>query len=176
MRVIAGIAKGRRLESPEGDDVRPTRDAVKESIFNILAPRLASARVLELFAGSGALGIEALSRGAQSCVFVEHSPRAIALVRRNLERTGLQGQARVVPGRLPESLSVLSEEFDIIIADPPYEFDSYKELAGKIGETGLLAAGGVLVIEHGRPLPDTLEPFTRIMARQYGETYVSLFV
>ena len=125
MRVVSGEARGRRLVAPAGQDTRPTTDRVRESMFNALESleAVAGATVLDLFAGSGALGIEALSRGAARCTFVEHDRAALAAVRANLEATGLAGRAEVVSGdahRALTSFSAAGRRFDLALLDPPY--------------------------------------------------------
>lgn len=133
--MIAGEHGGRRLRTLAGRALRPTQDRIRESIFAILGDDVEGARVLDLFAGSGALGIEALSRAAASAVFVDEDPRALAVVRRNLEDLGLSGRARVARGRLPAALErVLSEHgpFDIILADPPYRTPLARETLARL--------------------------------------------
>ncbi len=120
MRVITGSARGRRLNSPEGYDVRPTTDKVKESIFNIIQFTVSDAVVLDLFAGSGQLGIEALSRGAEKCVFVDFSPKSLAVVKSNIELCRFAQQSSVVSSDYISFLKTTSEKFDIVFLDPPY--------------------------------------------------------
>ena len=171
MRVIAGIAKGRRLRAAPG--TRPTADAVKEALFSTLGPRVAGRRVLDLYAGSGALGIEALSRGAAAATFVERDPRAVSVIRTNLEAAGFSGQARVVeapverflssapshasgasgppPGRSgqPEPAGPSGLEagaFDLVLADPPYALDPAGVLE-RLSWSAVLAPGALVAIE-----------------------------
>lgn len=151
MRVIAGSARGTRLRAPKGRITRPMQDRVKEDLFNRLGVLVAGARVLDLFSGSGALGIEALSRGAAHATFVEHAPIVLATLRRNLERTHLTGQARVLPLSVPVALRRLAragEVFDLIIADPPYRKGWDDWLLRSAICPVLLRSGGVLVLEH----------------------------
>src|SRR5258705_10119522 len=152
MRVIAGRFKGRRLKTPTWEGLRPTSDKLRETLFNILAPRVAGARVLDLFAGTGALGIEALSRGAAHVTFVESDPLAIKAIEQNLAKTRFQGEVM--------SMDVFSyldrrahvKPFDIIIADPPYakqpgERDFTPELLASESLRQKLAPGGVFILE-----------------------------
>ena len=180
MRVIAGIAKGTRLVAPKGLDVRPTLDRVREALFSILAPRLEGARFLDLFAGSGANGVEALSRGAAAAVFADSDDCSLQAIRRNLEATHLATRARVARLALPEGLSTLAvreQPFDIVFADPPYDFSKYADLLGSIRGESLLAADGVLVIEHATrvDLGADWGGFARGSCRPYGDTALSFF-
>jgi 16S rRNA (guanine966-N2)-methyltransferase len=149
MRVIAGTFKGRRLEAPTWEGLRPTSDKLRETLFNILAPRTAGARVLDGYAGTGAVGIEALSRGAARVTFVEHDRRAQTLIALNAAHCGVPADAYVIirasVGRALDDLHAAS--FDIMIFDPPYEEAIDEVLAGAAER---LAPGGVLVVEHAR--------------------------
>lgn len=180
MRVIAGRARGVRLEEPGDLPIRPTLDRVREALFSILGPRLEGAHFLDLFAGTGANGIEALSRGAASAVFVEHNPLAAALIRRNLAKTGLHGAGRVVLLSIPEELPLVrlgDVRFSIIFADPPHDFTALAELPEAIGDSNLLASQGLVVIEHEprAVLPERAGPLTRSRMVQYGRTALSFF-
>ena len=128
MRVISGSARGRRLKELQGMDTRPTTDKVKESLFNIIQFDLEGRKVLDLFGGTGQLGIEALSRGSAHCTFVEKRRDALALLKENLSITNLQNQARVVPGDSLAFLSSCREKFDVILLDPPYHTDLMQNL------------------------------------------------
>ena len=150
MRVIAGSYKGRTLKSPTWDGLRPTSDRLRETLFNIVAARVPGSRVLDGFAGTGAIGIEALSRGAASVTFVDDDRRAQALVAENLTRCGIsEGYAiiRASVARALETLKRAPERFDLIVLDPPYEL-AIEDTIGSAGE--LLAPDGVLVLEHSR--------------------------
>jgi 16S rRNA (guanine(966)-N(2))-methyltransferase RsmD len=159
MRVIAGSLKGRRLATPSWDGLRPTSDKLRETLFNILAPRIAGARVLDGYAGTGALGIEALSRGAASVTFVERDRRAHALIEENLARCGIAEGYAIIRASVAHALDGRASHpdgpFDVILLDPPY--DSHGD-AGGAGEPGatlaaageVLAPGGLLVLEHAR--------------------------
>ena len=177
MRVIAGIYKGRKLESPENYDIRPTTDKAKEAMFSILTNEIAGGRVLDLFAGTGALGIEALSRGAEECVFVDHSRQSVALIRRNLDHCGIGEEASVRTGDYRKVLSTLSGSFDIILMDPPYNKGLLDEAFQIIGQHGLLAEDGVIVCEHRKEetLPDEICGFKKEKERRYGIVKLSIF-
>ena len=151
MRIIAGAWRGRAIEAPPGAGTRPTADRVRETLFSMLASRLGSfeeLRVADLFAGSGALGLEALSRGAANATFVETAAAAVALIRRNAEKLGADERARVIAGSaltLPQS-----EPFDLIFADPPYAPGSGSVVVQSVCKAGWLARGGWLSVETER--------------------------
>ena len=151
MRIIAGAWRGRRIEAPAGASVRPTADRVRETLFSMLASRLGSfeeLRVADLFAGSGALGLEALSRGAAHATFVDRDGKALAAIRANAERLGAGDKVRVLAG---SALSLpRSEPFDLILADPPYAPGSGSEAAASVIAGDWLAPGGLLAIESAR--------------------------
>ena len=151
MRIIAGELRGRRLRTLDGLKIRPTSDRLRETLFNILAPRITDARFLDLCAGSGAVGIEAISRGASSVVFIESSRRAAALIEENLEHCGIAARAHVHNRDALAALKLLGSkgvQFDIIYFDPPYESHIYSPVLELIAKTSLLARDGVLVAEH----------------------------
>jgi 16S rRNA (guanine(966)-N(2))-methyltransferase RsmD len=177
MRVIAGQARGVRLVAPKGTQIRPTLDRVRESLFNILAPRVEGARFLDLFAGTGANGIEALSRGAAEAIFVDSDAQSLQCVEENLRRTRLEAGARRLRMVLPRELAALHGPFDLIFADPPYRFPEYAELLEGVSARGLLAAGGLLVVEHERrvELPEAVGNLTRTRQARYGDTLLSFY-
>lgn len=145
MRVIAGALKGRRLKAPDWDGPRPTSDKLRETLFNILAPRISGARVLDGFAGTGAVGIEALSRGARHVAFVERDPRAIALIRANLDACGIVGGYSIIRGSVTRASSLLAGElFDIIVLDPPYDSEEVPAILAAVEPL----ARGLVVLEH----------------------------
>lgn len=180
MRVIGGEARGRRLTTPAGRRLRPTSDRVREALFNILAPRLAGARFLDLFAGTGAVAIEALSRGCAEAVLVEREPGHATLIRTNLQSCGLQERAELLVSGVEAALGRLQRQgrrFDILFADPPYraEEDRRRVLHRLSGST-LLAAGALVVLEGParRPLP--LAPGLALRRRQrYGDTLLGFY-
>lgn len=177
VRVIAGSARGVPLISPEGNALRPTLDRVRENLFNILQPWFPGARFLDLFAGSGAIGIEALSRGAEAATFVEGDARAMGLVRRNLEKTRLAKHAMCLQLHLPDQLARVPGQYDVVFADPPYDMADLEGLLTAIGEQGLLGADGVLVLEHAqkRSVPEVVGPLRRTREKKYGETRLSFY-
>ena len=166
LRIIAGEARGRRLKTPEGMDVRPTTSRVREAVFNSLCSQgsLEGADVLDLFAGSGALGLEAVSRGAASATFVESAPPALAALRANIDATGFTDRCRVVPGDVMEELSRLGGDFDVALCDPPYQFEAWPELLSKI-------PAGVVMAESDQAVVPGSE-WDVIKQRRYAGTVV----
>ena len=177
MRVVAGTARGVVLKTPEGMKTRPTADRVKEAMFSILHFDLPGAKVLDLFGGTGQLGIEALSRGAKSCVFVDEQDKACNLIRENLKRTKFTDQAKVVRGDYLQFLRTTGEKFDIILLDPPYAEVFLENSLNLITEIDILQTNGIIVTE--RPLEKELslvfEGYSRSKDYKYGNTVVTLY-
>ncbi|WP_437674740.1 16S rRNA (guanine(966)-N(2))-methyltransferase RsmD [Sorangium sp. So ce131] len=179
MRVIAGRLGGRRLAAPRGEGTRPTADRVREALFSSLGD-VTDALVCDLYAGTGALGIEALSRGARRAVFVDSGRPALAALRENLAALGLGEAARVVPLPVERALDLLHDEppFDLVLLDPPYAAlaKAVAAAARLAGPLGLLAPAGRLVLEHARrdPSPE-IAGLTRDAVRTYGDTAVSFY-
>ena len=149
LRIIAGTARGRRLEAPEGRDTRPTLDRVRENLFNMLQGKCMDARVLDLFAGSGALSLETLSRGAAYAVLADRDREAVRIQRKNLESLGFAGQARVIQSPWENTLRTLRAEgagFDLVFLDPPYAMTDLREVTEGLWE--LLHPEGWIIIEH----------------------------
>ena len=174
MRVIAGTAGGRRLVAPKGRATRPTADRVREAVFSSLQPMLPGARVLDLFAGSGALAIEALSRGAAAATLVESARRALAAIHTNLDTAGVADRATVVEAPLPGALSRCDGPVDLLLADPPYDLDRDVLAVVLDRAVALLAAGGEVRLEQATraeapPWPDALIPGR---VRHYGDTAI----
>lgn len=178
MRVIAGKYKGRKLRAPENYEIRPTSDKVKEALFSILTGDVYGAEVLDLFSGTGALGIEALSRGAAGCTFVDSSRAAVSLIRENLENCHAEEETRLRTGDVCKVLESLEGPFDIILADPPYNRGFPEKILTLIDENGLLAEDGVLVIEHSRreDLPEKTGALFREKKRRYGICELSVYI
>jgi 16S rRNA (guanine966-N2)-methyltransferase len=173
MRVAGGVNRGRRLRYPR-TGLRPTRNIVKQAIFNMLRSRVAGARVADLFCGAGALGIEALSAGAASAIFVEQDRRTVSLLKENL--VPFAERARVIAGDVARVLPRLAgEQFDIILADPPYQHGQDTETLQLVARHGLLKPGGVVVLEHSRrDQPAIPAEFSLTRTHKYGDTIVSL--
>jgi 16S rRNA (guanine966-N2)-methyltransferase len=170
VRVVAGQFKGRRLAAPRGTRTRPTADRVREALFSMLGD-VEGARVLDLYAGSGALGIEALSRGAASAVFVERDPRAVAAIERNLAAIGVE--ATVLRRDVPRFLAAEDGAFDLVFCDPPY--DSASRLAGPLADRlpALVAEDARIVTESDKRNPLVL-PFPLLVERDYGDTRIAI--
>ena len=151
MRIVAGRYRGRKLTPPSDDSVRPTTDRIKETVFNILQWNVEGARVLDLFAGSGALGIECLSRGAAEVVFADKSPASVALIRQNLK--GIEGSYRVLTADFTGVLRLGEDKFDLIFIDPPYKSGLGELAVDAAFDLGRVAEGGTVVYEHSSELP-----------------------
>lgn len=175
MRVITGTARGRRLLEPVGNDIRPTADQVKESIFNILQGDVEGRKCLDLFSGTGQLGIEALSRGAESCTFVDSSRTAAKLTEQNLTRTGFA--ARVL---CTDALRFLEsrEQYGLILIDPPYASGLYEGVLQRIKDFDKLQTGGIMVVESSADYePDSPGfPIVKLRSYRYGKIRVTTFL
>lgn len=174
MRVITGTARGRRLLEPKGRDIRPTTDMVKEAVFNILQNDIEGRRVLDLFAGTGQLGVEALSRGAREAVFADTSDAAVKLVRENLTRCGLAARVERADAH---ALIGPEGKFDLIFLDPPYDSGLLDEVLQKIVQVDILADGGIIVCESRREkvLPDIAAPYEKLLERAYGKVKITMY-
>ncbi len=178
MRVIGGEAKGRPLKGPPRTGVRPTSDLVREAIFNLLAAHDADlTAVLDLYAGTGALGIEALSRGAGRADFVEGDPKVCEVIRENLARTALLARGRVFCVPVARAVNRLAGPYTLVVADPPYEYDRAESELAAVIEKGLLAPGGILLVEHSKrkDWPAELGDRSQFLTRRHGDTRVSLY-
>ncbi len=177
MRIIAGDYKGRRLHSPLDNQIRPTTDKVKEAIFSILFSEIYESNVLDLFAGTGNLGLEALSRGARHCWFSDSSRDSLKLIRENIRYCRADEKATVIPGDFRKVLGNLTEPMDVIFLDPPYHKNLLLECFSLIREHGSLAEGGVIVAEHRKEeqLPEELENFSKLKERKYGTVVISIY-
>jgi 16S rRNA (guanine966-N2)-methyltransferase len=183
MRITGGTLRSRTLRAPRGTATRPTTDRAREALFNILGSesRIEGARVLDLYAGTGALAIEALSRGAAHATFVESARAALAVLRSNISALGLIGQASVVSGDVRSVKSRVAHDgpFDIIFADPPWALVDTGEAAEALVEVvaiGALAEGGVVVLEHAaRSTPPGLEGLELRERRRFGDTAIAFY-
>ena len=177
MRVITGKAKGVSLKTPDGMATRPTTDRVKEAMFSIIQFDIPAASVLDLFGGTGQLGIEALSRDAKQAVFVDEKDNACRLIRENLRRTKLEGQGRVVRSDYAAFLRNCKEKFDIIFLDPPYAEVFLENSLKIITEIDILHSGGIIVAECplGKELPWEFDGFTRSKDYKYGKTLITIY-
>ncbi len=174
MRVITGTARGRRLKTPENYDIRPTTDNVKESLFNILQFDIEGRRVLDLFAGTGQLGIECLSRGAESVTFVDADRKAIQIVKENLKTCGLNGTVLQ-----SDALSFLARcgTFDLVFVDPPYDSGLYGPVLERINSVDILSDGGIIICEARREtvLPEMFAPYRKGREYVYGKVKLCLY-
>jgi len=176
MRVITGTARGRRLAEPKDMSIRPTTDQVKEALFSIVQFDVPGRRVLDLFAGTGQLGIEALSRGAGECVFVDQDSAALELVRKNLDTCGFTAQAV-----RSDALTYLSRcgcgKFDLVFVDPPYHAGLYDDVLGTLFGFDILSVGGIIMIEsmRGTVLPEAPVPYVRGRDYAYGKVALTRY-
>ena len=177
MRVITGKARGVVLKTPDGMLTRPTADRVKEALFSIIQFDIPTAKVLDLFGGTGQLGIEALSRGAASAVFVDSQDKACSLIRENLKRTRLDSCARVVRADYMQFLKSTKESFDIIFLDPPYAEDFLENSLKMITEIDILQSGGIIVAERplGKELSFDCPGYTRSKDYKYSKTILTIY-
>ena len=177
MRVITGKARGVQLKTPDGLTTRPTTDRVKEALFSIIQFEIPTARVLDLFGGTGQLGIEALSRGAKSAVFVDAGEPACRLIKENLRRTKLEKDAKVIRSDYLDYLKRCRERFDIVFLDPPYAEVFLENALKCITEIDILETGDIIVAERpvGKELPWDFEGFTRSKDYKYGKTLLTIY-
>lgn len=177
MRVITGTARGRKLGQLQGTDTRPTTDQVKESIFNIIQFDIEGRRVLDLFAGTGQLGIEALSRGAAGCTFVDQRRDAAALVRSNLKLCRLSDRARVVQGEALSFLASDRERYHLVFLDPPYQTELLENALKKIAEIDILMENGIIICESpaDKVLPELPQPYRKGREYRYGKIKITVY-
>ena len=180
MRIIAGSHKGRRLATVRGK-IRPTSAKVREAVFNILGPAVVEAKVLDLFAGTGALGLEALSRGAKTVVFVEDHAASLAVLRRNVKTLGLTDRVEVVPLSVKAGLKKLTArqaEFDLAFLDPPYGGGLAAATLKDLAAARILSPSAWVVAEHSRreALPEAIDTLALVEIRRYGDTQVAFYL
>ncbi len=178
MRITTGTSKGRKLISPKGREVRPTSGRVKESIFDILGGEVVEKLVLDLFAGTGNLGIEALSRGAKRALFVEKERQALRLIQTNLVKCGMEGRSEILPQDVNRAIGTLKrrgEIFDLILMDPPYGRGWVERTLRKLQSERIYHQDSILVIQHDRrePLPDVSSHWIVVRERKIGDTVVT---
>jgi len=185
MRVIAGTYRSRQLKSLKGLALRPTSDRLRETLFNVISGRIAGSRFLDVFAGTGAVGIEALSRGAAEAVFIENHPPAAALIKKNLDSLGISSDARVLTmdalralERLASPKSAASKIFDAIFLDPPYAaMEDYRRVLSFLGASPLLAEGGLVIAEHRRSfeLPESAGNLQSFRVLRQGDASLTFY-
>jgi 16S rRNA (guanine966-N2)-methyltransferase len=177
IRIVAGRLRGRKLKTCEGKSVRPSSSLVRGVIFNVLGDKVQGNRVLDLFAGSGSLGIEALSRGAGSAVFVETGQQVVQVLRDNLTALGVETMSQVRQEDCLEYLAKSGEKFDLILADPPYRDNIFREIVTLVCQNKMLKPGAVLVIQHHRNGNIDQEPMGLVLwkSKLHGKTRLDFF-
>lgn len=177
MRIIAGDYKGRRLETPDNFDVRPTTDKVKEAMFSIISPYVVDGIFVDLFSGTGNLGLEALSRGASKCYFCDSSRTSIGIIRKNIKYCRAEEYSVVYAGDFRQSLMKIKDKVDVFLLDPPYDSDYYNISFEMIKEYDLLAEDGIIVAEHRNDveLGEEIAGFELLKERKYGNIVLSIY-
>lgn len=180
MRVISGKARGLKLNTPKNQDVRPTTDRVKENLFNMINSYIMDSNVLDLFAGTGSLGIECLSRGAKNCVFVDISKESISIVKSNIKKARVDNESVVLNADFKDAVSrlqVQKNKFDIIFMDPPYYKEMFVDALQKIDNAELLNEEGIIVVEHDTKddLPDIIGRLEKTKDKKYGNTTLTFY-
>ena len=181
MRVISGVCKGRPLKAVQGMTTRPTTDKVKESLFNIIGPYFDGGMVLDLFSGSGSLGLEALSRGMEKGIFVEKDPKALQVIKANIQACNMEEESEVLRSDALRSIKALGGRglsFDLILMDPPYKIaNTIPAILNEIEENHLLSEDGLIICEHGEELklPEQIGSFMKYRHEKYGITAISFF-
>jgi len=182
MRVIAGVCRGMKLTAPAGNSTRPTSDRVKEALFNIISSRLSfvDARVLDICAGTGSLGIEALSRGAASCSFIENERKVLACLEKNISDSRIKNRSEIISMDVIKALSLFArrgKKYDMVFFDPPYDSGLYASVSETVVSLGLLDSNALFVAESSvrNPLPESTGPLIRFDRRVYGDTALEFY-
>jgi 16S rRNA (guanine966-N2)-methyltransferase len=178
VRIISGQHKGRRLTAGRKAKVRPTSDRVKESVFNVLREEVAGKRILDLFAGAGSFGIEALSRGAESVTFVDASFQSIKILRKNLKSLDLEEKATILRTDGLKALKKMQQSFHLVFADPPYLKGFVRKIIDSIAQSDVLEKSGILVVEHHKKetFPSTEDKLPVLKQKKFGDTVISFFL
>lgn len=181
LRIIGGRLRGKRLHSVPGMETRPTASRVRESIFNILASEVKDVRVLDLFAGTGILGLEALSRGAKNAVFIDHNRQPVSVIRRNISSCGLEADARVLRCDLRQEFnwqSASGDGFQLVFMDPPYERGLVNSTLARLHASRILEKNAIVTVEHSprEPIGEEVASFELEDQRKYGKTLVSFLL
>lgn len=181
MRVIAGEFKGRRLEGPDNDYIRPTTDKVKEAMFSIIGGKILDSKCVDLFSGTGNIGLEAISRGAQKCYFCDNSGKAMGIIKRNISYCKADEQAEIMAGDFRRSLEKIrdtGDKIDFFFLDPPYNAGYYDKAMEIIAAGEILTFDGMIVAEHPRELllPNNIAGLEMIKERRYGRIVLSIYV
>jgi len=178
MRITGGVARGQQLKVPQTGPIRPVTDRVREAIFSILAPIVGEAvRGLDLYAGTGALGIEALSRNAEWMDFVEQEPKYCAIIKQNLKKVGFSDRAHVYCCSAAKALSFLEDKYDIVFMDPPYADRFINQTAQQLALSGVIDSGSTVLISHASrvPLQESYDGLSRFKEKKYGDTCISIY-
>ena len=177
MRIIAGFYKGRRLYTPNDRNIRPTTDKVKEAIFSMIAPNIEDAVAVDLFAGTGNLGLEALSRGAAHCYFGDNSRESINLIKQNIVYCNASNVSTIYAGDYAKVLEKIKQKADVIFLDPPYREGLMLDCLSKITELDLLAEDGIIIAEHGakEDLPEKIYGLVKQKEKKYGTITISIY-
>lgn len=177
LRIIAGKLKERKLFSPPGLDLRPTSDKVRESLFNILSDRIVGATFLDLYAGTGAIGIEALSRGAEAITFVENNPAHLPYLKKNIKLCTLDKSAALFETTVIHYLEKMTQPFDLVFLDPPYNTQAFENLLPRLKQGDIIRSNGRLIFEHDRKrsIPQDIGKIFFIKNYRYGETVLSFY-
>jgi len=175
MRIITGRARGKKLVTLEGKDVRPTSDKIKESLFNILQFNIEGRVFLDLFAGSGQIGLEAISRGAEKAVFVDSSKKSIAVIEQNVQHTGFTAESKVVNADSLMYIRHTAEKFDVAYVDPPYKTGILQEVLPYVAEA--MNEGGIIVCEHpvDEEVPEEIGEFAKLKDYKYGKIILTSY-
>ncbi|NMC55818.1 MAG: 16S rRNA (guanine(966)-N(2))-methyltransferase RsmD [Eubacteriaceae bacterium] len=176
MRIIGGKAKGRLVITLKNNDIRPTGAKVREAIFNIIAAYIEDSVFLDGFAGSGAVGIEAISRGAGKCVFIDNNQASINIIKKNIENTGVRENSIVIKDNFFNFIKQNKYNFDIIFLDPPYAMDGVCDIVLKVQQAGILKEGGLLIIEHDSgSIINSCESMELTKQKKYSDTTLSIY-
>lgn len=180
MKIISGTLKGRNIEGYNIEGTRPTMDRVKESLFGMIQDYIKDSTVLDLFAGSGNLGVEAISNGAKIAYFIDNNPEVIKVLNKNIANLDIQSKSRVILSDWKKALNTFATQnikFDLIFIDPPYAYDVYEKILNKVSTLNLLSDNGLIIMEHSNlHLPTTYENLTLYKERNYGNKSINIYI
>ncbi len=180
MKIISGTLKGRNIEGYNIEGTRPTMDRVKESLFGMIQDYIKDSTVLDLFAGSGNLGVEAISNGAKKAYFIDNNPEVIKVLNKNIANLDIQSKSRVILSDWKKALNTFATQnikFDLIFIDPPYAYDVYEKILNKVSTLNLLSDNGIIIMEHSNlHLPTTYENLTLYKERNYGNKSINIYI
>lgn len=180
MKIISGTLKGRNIEGYNIEGTRPTMDRVKESLFGMIQDYIKDSTVLDLFAGSGNLGVEAISNGAKIAYFIDNNPEVIKVLNKNIANLDIQSKSRVILSDWKKALNTFATQnikFDLIFIDPPYAYDVYEKILNKVSTLNLLSDNGLIIMEHSNLyLPTTYENLTLYKERNYGNKSINIYI